>query len=879
MRLSILLTGLLFIYCWPIPAEEGSTDLILPIYSINIDVDDLESLYEDPFEDIYYPATFIYDTLIYSCEVRFRGASSRDLPKKSWKVKFPSDNNYFGVEKLNLNAEYRDPTLMRNYLGMKLYNHIGQPASKVDFVNVKINGELMGLFVSIEQVDENFLNRYDMPPGALYKGVQHGANMSPILSDDNLHFNWEPKITNQSSDHYLKELFNKFFFLNQNEFLSQIEQLIDIDSFIDHFASTFSISSLDNFTKNLYLHRNPETGLFNVFPWDNDAAFGNTWEGVYRPWLADALTFGMLNNQIIFRRLMENDKWRTQFEERVVEIAGEGFTYLRNHVDSVFAAIFNDYKQDPQKGVSQEEILLEMANLKSFLTKRQAILSTYNLPANNLLSEPQITNSFAIPVEDNIEVIIRSQSPQNVFFHYVLDLDPEVWNDDFELKELELFDDGLHNDGEANDLVYGNTLSVNNLPKELIPGYFVNSNHLHYPWNGIIKINDPYNRTISLGINNRNQKNFLGDLSIDRIYQEGDNYFIELYNQSDNSLDLSGSFLRCDYAFQTFPFPENTILGGNEVIIIASNKEMASLLFPKQIIIGSFVFPIDEGSTIQLLTPSMEVYLDIYADLTPLNHKHDPIVINEIFYHPIDESDQSDWVELYNPSNEVIDLSDWKFTDDQGNDPFIFPEETVVGAWQYLVLCKETESFAQEYPDVFEKIGDFRFNLNAGGELIRLLDKYGVLIDSVRYDDEEPWPESADGSGASLELINPYLDNGLAESWKASVTSGTPGRINSQYQGEEPPDNFLLKLYNAYPNPFNDQVSINLSLDSTSFIELTILNPLGEVVHSFYSGSLIAGPHSFHWSPKSLGSGIYFVKLQLNNSDTMIKRLMYIKEN
>lgn len=879
MRLSILFMGLFLFYYWLLPAQNNSNDLILPVYYLEIDKNDLESLYDNPYEDKYYPATFRYDTLNYKCEVRFRGASSRNLPKKSWKIKFPSAKNYFGVEKLNLNAEYRDPTLMRNYMGMKLSSYLNQPASNVDFINVKINGELMGLFVSIEQVDEHFLVRNELPPGTLFKGVQHGAGMSPILSDENLHFNWEPKITNHNSDQYLKKLFNKFYFLDYNDFLIQIDQLIDIDSFIDYFALTFSISSLDNFTKNLYLYRNPETGIFCVFPWDNDAAFGNTWEGEYQNWLAEATSFSMLNNQILFRRLMEYDNWRMQFEDKVAQIANEGFTFLSQHVDSVFAALIHDYNQDPHKGVSQEEILLEMAKLKSFLTRRQLVLNSYSQPTNIRLSDYHILNSFAFPDKGDILIKIRSQASQKVYFHYALGLDPKVWNDDFELKELELFDDGLHNDEDANDLIYGNSLSRSILPGELIACYFSNSNNLHYPWNGIIKINDPYNRTITLGINNRNQINFSRDLSIDHIYQEGDNFFIELYNQSDNMLDLSGSFLRCDAPFQTFPFPENTVLGANESIIIASNMAMASMLFPEQSNIGSFFFSINEGSSVQLLTPSLEIYLDIYATLTPLNHRRDPIVINEIFYHPVDESNQSDWVELFNSGDKAVDLSSWKFTDDQGNDPFIIPDGTVLAAWQYLVLCRETESFSAEYPNVFDRIGNFNFNLNAEGELITLSDKYEVLIDSVRYDDEDPWPIRADGNGASLELISPFQDNGLAENWKASVSTGTPGRKNSQYQGEELPDNYLLKLYDAYPNPFSNQVTINLSLDSISLIELTILNPLGETIHSFYSGSLSTGPHSFNWSPKYLSSGIYFVKLQVNNSDMLIKRLMHIKGN
>ena len=48
------------------------------------------------------------------------------------------------------------------------------------------------------------------------------------------------------------------------------------------------------------------------------------------------------------------------------------------------------------------------------------------------------------------------------------------------------------------------------------------------------------------------------------------------------------------------------------------------------------------------------------------------------------------------------------------------------------------------------------------------------------YDDGGDWPSSPDGDGPSLELIDPTLDNTLAENWQASyVDNGTPGAENS----------------------------------------------------------------------------------------------------
>ena len=77
-------------------------------------------------------------------------------------------------------------------------------------------------------------------------------------------------------------------------------------------------------------------------------------------------------------------------------------------------------------------------------------------------------------------------------------------------------------------------------------------------------------------------------------------------------------------------------------------------------------------------------------------------------------------------------------------------------------------------------MGDFVFGLNGGGELIRLFNPNGILVDEVEYDDIAPWPIDPDGYGPTLELIDSSLDNTLGESWDASSENGgTPGGTNS----------------------------------------------------------------------------------------------------
>jgi hypothetical protein len=142
----------------------------------------------------------------------------------------------------------------------------------------------------------------------------------------------------------------------------------------------------------------------------------------------------------------------------------------------------------------------------------------------------------------------------------------------------------------------------------------------------------------------------------------------------------------------------------------------------------------------------------------------------------------ADWVELYNPTNESITIGLWVFKDGNDDHIFIIPENQILEPDQYLVLCKDSLAFNDNFPNISNFIGEFDFGLNGGGELVRLFDAEGGTVDEVDYDDSSPWPLEPDGNGPTLELIHPSLDNGLGVNWATSDNNGgTPGMVNSVY--------------------------------------------------------------------------------------------------
>ena len=145
----------------------------------------------------------------------------------------------------------------------------------------------------------------------------------------------------------------------------------------------------------------------------------------------------------------------------------------------------------------------------------------------------------------------------------------------------------------------------------------------------------------------------------------------------------------------------------------------------------------------------------------------------------------ADWVELYNPTNEPIAIGLWELKDGNDVHVFIIPENQILEPDQYLVLCKDSLAFNDNFPNISNFIGEFDFGLNGGGELVRLFDAEELPVDEVNYNDSSPWPLEPDGNGPTLELIHPSLDNDLGVNWATSGNNGgTPGVVNSVYTAD-----------------------------------------------------------------------------------------------
>ncbi len=143
------------------------------------------------------------------------------------------------------------------------------------------------------------------------------------------------------------------------------------------------------------------------------------------------------------------------------------------------------------------------------------------------------------------------------------------------------------------------------------------------------------------------------------------------------------------------------------------------------------------------------------------------IVINEIMYDAPSDGRNAEFVELYNRGVAAVDLGGWRFVDGIG---FDFPSATVIAPGDYLVVAADAGWLRDHYGEI-PVMGDFSGQLSDSGELLRLEDAFGNLVDQVDYLPSGDWPELADGDGSSMELRHPQMDNDSPSAWVDSDES------------------------------------------------------------------------------------------------------------
>gem|GEM_PF-2188490 len=125
------------------------------------------------------------------------------------------------------------------------------------------------------------------------------------------------------------------------------------------------------------------------------------------------------------------------------------------------------------------------------------------------------------------------------------------------------------------------------------------------------------------------------------------------------------------------------------------------------------------------------------------------VVINEVAWMGTGASANDEWIELFNPTGQSVDLAGWTLTANDGA-----PSITLSGAIAangFLLLERSDDNTVKDIPADLIYTG----SLSNGGETLLLKDDQGNLIDSANGN-AGPWPAGNNASKATMERIDPH---------------------------------------------------------------------------------------------------------------------------
>ena len=267
--------------------------------------------------------------------IEHKGYSSQWHEKKSFLFSFLNsqyihDNVAKSIFNLPENSEwwldamFIDHARLRNKTCFEIWQQIEGGRNygiHSNFVELFINSEHQGVYCLNEQMNNQLLNMI-FDDALLYKAVAWDGTTFTVyeetMSTNKYWNNWEQKFPNPEDKinwEPLMYLTNVVVNYEDDAFILEINELINIENFIDYYIFINMVSAADNTGKNTFLGRKSQEEPLFIVPWDLDASFGRFWNG-------SMLGYTDIHSNSLYDRLLELDpnNFKNKLKNRWLEL-------------------------------------------------------------------------------------------------------------------------------------------------------------------------------------------------------------------------------------------------------------------------------------------------------------------------------------------------------------------------------------------------------------------------------------------------------------------------------------------------------------------------------------------------------------------------------
>ncbi|MGQ0826901.1 MAG: CotH kinase family protein [Bacteroidota bacterium] len=332
---------------------------------------DFQNNFSNPeiYPEIYRKCKVTWDGMVYNeCGFREKGNASNTLTnfgkKKPFKISFDeflTNQTLDGLKKINLNNFTNDPSLLHDAIAFKLFRDAGLLASRTSYTKLWINGEYIGLYIAIENVDKTFLkSKFGSKgnDGNLYK-TDRGASV-PLnwLGPESAGYKKQglKLTTNETKDDWSK--LTSFIDMINNDhspdFKQKLESRFDVHAYLKVLAIEKCIRSWDSYCgggNNFYLYDHPD-GKIRWIPWDMNETFQDikvlSGTSLLDGYLVPANKFDV---RPLLKRIFEVEEWKNEYLNYACHLVQTNYTldHLGSYILERHNLIADAYRDDPYK--------------------------------------------------------------------------------------------------------------------------------------------------------------------------------------------------------------------------------------------------------------------------------------------------------------------------------------------------------------------------------------------------------------------------------------------------------------------------------------------------------------------------------------------------
>jgi len=194
--------------------------------------------------------------------------------------RFVAGQDIDGVTQLTLNNSRQDLSFAKQCLAFSIFRAAGIPAPRCNFAQVSVNGEELGIYVNVEEMDERFVARnFEDGTGKLFE-----AEVSDFWPGFWIN-TWDPDT--EAAEDGNEEIIDLATILEQTPYanlLPEIQARVDVDQFIAYWSVEAVIAHRDGYANNMnnaFFYIDPTDNLMRFTPWDMDQDFSPDGQTIY----------------------------------------------------------------------------------------------------------------------------------------------------------------------------------------------------------------------------------------------------------------------------------------------------------------------------------------------------------------------------------------------------------------------------------------------------------------------------------------------------------------------------------------------------------------------------------------------------------------------